>query len=95
MDWWGIQWVIPGSFEELMQWWLGWKVRKKEKLVWRVVFISCVWSMWTYRNDCIFNNTQPAVVDLCELIKIKVAMWLKSYDMGCFYSINEIVSNIK
>ncbi|KAL7247139.1 hypothetical protein ACSBR2_002120 [Camellia fascicularis] len=78
-----------------MQWWLGWKVRKKEKLVWRVVFISCVWSLWSYRNDCIFNNTQPTVVDLCELIKIRVAMWLKSYDMGCFYSIHEIVSNIK
>ncbi|GMP42915.1 hypothetical protein CsSME_00012491 [Camellia sinensis var. sinensis] len=31
MDWWGMQWVILGSFEDLMQWWLRWKFRKKQK----------------------------------------------------------------
>lgn len=70
MAWWGIQWVLPGSFEGLMQWWLGWKLRKKEKRVWRVIFISVIWSLWMYRNDCLFNNTQPDYVVLCELIKI-------------------------
>ncbi|GMP24336.1 hypothetical protein CsSME_00001634 [Camellia sinensis var. sinensis] len=95
MDWWGIQWVIPRSFEDLIQWWLGWKFMKKEKQVWGAVFISIVWSLWIYRNDCIFNNTQLTIDELCKLIKVRVAMWLKSYDMGFFYSIQEIVSNIK
>ncbi|KAL7205925.1 hypothetical protein ACSBR2_018775 [Camellia fascicularis] len=74
MVWWGIQWVIPGSFDNLMHWWLGWKFRKKAKQVWRVIFISVVWSLWLYRNDCIFNNTQPDIDDLCEVIKVRVAM---------------------
>lgn len=33
MVWWGIQWVIPGSVDDLMHWWLGWKSRKKTKQV--------------------------------------------------------------
>lgn len=63
--------------------------------VWRVVFISVVWSLWLYRNDCVFNNTQPDIAALCELIKIRVALWLKTYEKGCCYSVQEIVSNIK
>lgn len=95
MAWWEIQWVSPGSFEGLMYWWLGWRLKKKVKEVWWVVFISVVGSLWMYRNDCVFNNVNPDADALSELIKIRVAMWFKIYDSGCCFSIQEIVSNIK
>ncbi|GMP75077.1 hypothetical protein CsSME_00032292 [Camellia sinensis var. sinensis] len=85
MDWCGIKWVIPGSLESLIQWWLRWRFRKKERQVWRAVLISVIWSLWKFKNYCVFNGTQPRIEELSELIK----------DIGCFYSIDVIVSNIQ
>ncbi|GMP75068.1 hypothetical protein CsSME_00032284 [Camellia sinensis var. sinensis] len=81
--------------ESLIQWWLQWMFRKKERQLWRAVLISVIWSLRNFRNYCVFNGTQPSIEELSELIKVRVASWIKARDIGCFYSIDVIVSNIQ
>ncbi|KAL7198649.1 hypothetical protein ACSBR2_021034 [Camellia fascicularis] len=95
MKWWGLLWVSPSSVVMLMHWWLGWKSRKKEKQVWRSILIAALWSLWKCRNDYLFNGQQHTCEDLCELIKVRVALWLKSHSIGQGYTVNEFVSNIR
>ena len=51
---------------------------KKERKIWKAVPLAVSWSLWKMRNECVFNASIPYLVELCELMKIKIALWLKS-----------------
>lgn len=51
---------------------------KKERKIWRAIPLVVSWSLWKMRNECVFNAFIPNLVELCELMKIKIALWLKS-----------------
>ena len=36
LSWWGLEWVTPGSIEQLIQWWQSWNFRNLKKLLWEV-----------------------------------------------------------
>lgn len=95
IKWWGVQWVIPGSVECLLQWWSGWKFKKWEMQMRKVIPLAVFWSVWKHRNDVIFNLVQPDMEELCDLIKVRVAMWMKEKLVGREYSINQFVSNLQ
>ncbi|XP_028109723.1 uncharacterized protein LOC114308353 [Camellia sinensis] len=59
IDWWGLCWAIPKSVQSLLSWWVGFKVKKKVKMLWRIVPMAVLWSIWELRNACLFNNAQP------------------------------------
>ncbi|XP_028074331.1 uncharacterized protein LOC114276709 [Camellia sinensis] len=93
IDWWGIQWVIPKSIEGLLIWWLGWKFRKKVNLVWKTLPAAVLWSVWSYRNECVFKAVQPNFQALCECIKVRLAMWMRSQFRDASFSVNDVVFN--
>ena len=95
IDWWGFHWVCPGSVVALFDWWIGTKIRKKELQIWKALPLAVLWSIWKLRNDCVFNSAQPNSLQLCELTKIRVAIWLKSHSIGnsCSYSIHDFIFN--
>lgn len=95
IKWWGIQQVVRGTVEGLLQWWSDWKFNKVELQIWKAIPITIFWSVWKHRNDVIFNEVQPNNEDLCEIFKVRVAMWLKSNMVGRYYSINQFVSNLQ
>ncbi|CAL5406992.1 unnamed protein product [Camellia sinensis] len=38
---------------------------------------SSIWSIWKHRHDCIFNGHQLNLGELCELVKVRGALWVK------------------
>ncbi|KAL7235779.1 hypothetical protein ACSBR1_019129 [Camellia fascicularis] len=51
-----------------------------------------VWSIWKHKNECKFTNAQPNFDELQELIKVRVALWIKSKVAGICYSVQGFVS---
>ncbi|KAI8543636.1 hypothetical protein RHMOL_Rhmol08G0234000 [Rhododendron molle] len=78
LDWWKIQWVCPFSLVELALWWFENGFRKLEKCIWEVCFFATLWSIWIARNGVIFNNGSALAWEVMDLIKTRVAMWMKA-----------------
>ncbi|XP_058216715.1 uncharacterized protein LOC131327580 [Rhododendron vialii] len=78
LNWWHIQWVCPASLEELASWWFGNRFRNLEKNIWEVCFFATLWSIWLTRNGYIFNGITTEALEVADLIKTKVAMWMKA-----------------
>lgn len=91
---WGFSWVTPASVEGVLQWWLGTIFKKTMLKVWRLVPVAMLWSVWRLRNDCIFNGCQYILDELCERVKVRVGMWVKSNLNGVPYSVHDIVENL-
>ncbi|CAL5408682.1 unnamed protein product [Camellia sinensis] len=94
-SWWGFQWAMPSSIEGLLMWWMGWKFKKKVNQVWRALPAAVLWSVWRYRNECVFHAVHPNFHDLCECIKVRVAMWLRSHISGASFSVYDVVFNFQ
>ncbi|KAL7183709.1 hypothetical protein ACSBR2_025984 [Camellia fascicularis] len=46
-------------------------------------------------NDCLFNSAQADVESLCDSIKVRIALWIKSSCPAVVYSVNKIVHHLQ
>ena len=95
LKWWGIQWVVPSSVAELFGWWIGFRFSGLEKEIWKVIHAVALWCIWVKRNKCKFNGAILVWEEVCDLIKVKVSMWIKFGSKSVNYSINELCQNLK
>ncbi|XP_028064362.1 uncharacterized protein LOC114267521 [Camellia sinensis] len=95
LNWWGIQWAVPGNVEGLLHWWMGFKWRKFEDRIWKVIPLAVMWSTWKLRNEVIFSGKQLCVAEFCELILARVAFWVKAHSKGCSYSVQDIIRRLQ
>ncbi|XP_058211699.1 uncharacterized protein LOC131323875 [Rhododendron vialii] len=77
LDWWHTNWVCPSSIADLMCGWFDNNFRKLEKHIWKVCFYATIWSIWMMRNGCIFKNATASSEEVVDIIKFRVAMWIK------------------
>ncbi|CAL5340992.1 unnamed protein product [Camellia sinensis] len=95
LNWWEVQGALPGSVEAVLHWWEGVKLSKKEKLLWKVIPPAVFWSLWKLRNECIFQAAKPHLEDLCELVKIRVALWLNQSFKAFNFTVQDFLSNLR
>ncbi|KAL7202514.1 hypothetical protein ACSBR1_034063 [Camellia fascicularis] len=88
---WGFYWCIPKSADDLLTWWISGKFQKFERSIWRAIPLIVIWSIWKYKNECVFCNAQPNSSDLPELIKFKSALWLKVSIKNFPYTVDDLV----
>ncbi|KAI8562137.1 hypothetical protein RHMOL_Rhmol03G0011400 [Rhododendron molle] len=76
----------------LASWWFDNSFRNLERHVWEVTFFASLWSLWLARNDIIFNNVSRSASEVGELIKTRVAMWIKAKFDIKIYSVEDFKS---
>lgn len=74
IEWWDLRWAIPRSVAEVLQWWDGVRMKKRERKIWKVVPLILMWFVWTMINEVMFNGKHLVVDELLELIKTRVAL---------------------
>lgn len=53
---------------------MGFTIRRK---IFGKCFFATLWSLWLVRNDYVFNNASTQVWEVGDLVKTRVAMWIK------------------
>lgn len=71
------------------------KMKKNVKEIWKMIPLAIMWPVWKLRNDCIFNEAQPTLNDLADLVKIRVAMWAVFSLKEFKYSVHDVLYNLK
>ncbi|XP_028113521.1 uncharacterized protein LOC114311593 [Camellia sinensis] len=94
LQWWNLCWVSPTIVDEVLTWWLGTKHKKSVKKIWLLVPVVMLWSTWRLRNEVVFNGKQPDMNELCEVLKVRVGLWVKSSKPSVQYSVHQIVENL-
>ena len=65
----GIGWVMPGSFVDLLFCWQHW-LGKHNSDIWNLVLGSLMWTIWIEHNQHSFEDTKKSLsqlLDLCQL----------------------------
>lgn len=94
LQWWGTHWVTPRSVEGLLQWWAGSKFTKAENRIWNAIPLVAIWSIWKHRNECLFQDIQPKLEKLHDVITVRIAIWLKSNSKDFQFSITDFMYNL-
>ncbi|XP_058202651.1 uncharacterized protein LOC131317089 [Rhododendron vialii] len=92
MQWWKLEWVCPPSLAVLATWGFGNRFRNLERHIWEVTFFGTLWSLWLARNDLMFNNLSRSASEVGDLVKTRVAMWMKTKFDIKMYSVEEFKS---
>ncbi|KAL7251590.1 hypothetical protein ACSBR1_013433 [Camellia fascicularis] len=88
-------WALPGSVEGIIFWWDGECFSSKERKIWQGVPLVVLWSLRKLRNDVVFNASTPILVELCEVIKVRFAVWLKPLSTEHNFTVQDFVFNLR
>lgn len=95
LGWWDLEGALPDSVEGILLWWNGQWFRRVERKIWRGVPLVVLWSVWKHRNDYVFNASAPNLVELCEVIKVRIALWLNPSYSKYLFSVQNFMFNLR
>ncbi|KAG5524988.1 hypothetical protein RHGRI_031613 [Rhododendron griersonianum] len=92
-----MQWVLPQTVVDLLiMWWKGWCLKPKQRVIWDVIPLAVMWAIWNNkRNPYVFENSNPDWVEILELIKIRVALWVKANGGAENYTVDNFVFRLR
>ncbi|KAG5527629.1 hypothetical protein RHGRI_028525 [Rhododendron griersonianum] len=90
-----MEWVTPPSLGILLQWWIDWSFKPKGKLIWDCIPTTIPWTIWNTRNGCAFKNETSDRKEVVELIKSKIALWVKAKWKSNEYSLNDFIFRLR
>ena len=74
-NWWGVEAVMPSS---LLLWFQQWKVLAhgyEQRRFWICLFYAISWTLWSHRNEIIFEHVSFSFYRLQKLVFFRVASW--------------------
>ncbi|KAG5541489.1 hypothetical protein RHGRI_021344 [Rhododendron griersonianum] len=93
--WWKLVWVSPATVKNLFLFWNGFNFKNLEKACWQATFFATLWTLWLCRNDKVFNNKTWEVDDILDLVKTRVALWIKGSFNLHHYSVQDFKWNLE
>ncbi|KAG5551755.1 hypothetical protein RHGRI_009990 [Rhododendron griersonianum] len=94
MAWWHIAWVCPPTLKTLFLYWDDSAFKNFEKVCWQATFYAAVWTIWLCRNDAVFKNKAWEVEEVVDLVKTRVALWIKGKFNLHEYSVEDFKWNL-
>lgn len=73
-----MEWACPSNLENLWYFWDNQRFEKFEKKCWLACFFTVMWSIWTGRNKVVFNNKPWDELECLDVVKTKMAIWIKA-----------------
>lgn len=66
---WLVSWIWPSTLPELVNFWFSNSFHNLEETCWITTLYAVLWSIWKARNDLVFNDKQPLLGEIVDLIK--------------------------
>ncbi|KAG5562957.1 hypothetical protein RHGRI_005633 [Rhododendron griersonianum] len=80
---------------EILDWWgIQWE-KQKVKVIWDCIPFAVLWSLWRMRNEHTFQNKVLNWNEVVELIKLRIAFWVKSKWFESDYSITDFIYRLR
>lgn len=89
LSWWNLTWVCPASLVHLLNFWNSFGYKNLENLCWIACFYAVIWTIWTCRNDAVFNNKTWEIEEIADLSKTRMAIWIKGKFIVKDYSVDD------
>ena len=67
---------------------------KNVRLIWRLIPLAILWSVWTIRNESKFDGKKMNREESADIVKIRVAFWAKLKSRFNLFSVNDVVYNL-
>ncbi|GAU45061.1 hypothetical protein TSUD_198490 [Trifolium subterraneum] len=80
--WLGFRFVSPPSISSVFQGFLGFRVGRKIRLEWLLIWHATVWTIWNSRNDVIFARGTVSVESLVDKVKFSSWKWYLAKNLG-------------
>ncbi|KAL9674201.1 hypothetical protein QQ045_030471 [Rhodiola kirilowii] len=88
--WWGCNWVLPQTMKNLLQGWVIPRTTKTYKRFWKTLSYAIIWTIWEERNKRCFSDQRRRVEDAGEVVKTRLAWWIKFRNSGSPYTLTTI-----
>ena len=75
----------------MLIWWQGEKFKDVKRVLWEAIPMAILWTIWNLRNQCIFQGVQPDWEEAQDLIKYRIAFWVKIKSENCHDSMDDLV----
>lgn len=73
----------------LLPFWLETLYRNLDRKCRECCFYASLWSLWIPRNELVFRNMSIQSVQVAELVKTRVALWIKGKHNIRLYSVDD------
>ena len=70
------------------------KCRKFALVVWKLIPLAVMWSVWKWRNDALFDGKYPCWENALDVIISRIAVWVCSKQNLGSVLVNDIVYNL-
>ena len=87
----GVYWVMPCGFVDLLASWLGKLNRYKTKLLWSMIPHFLMWIIWTERNVRTFEGSEKSVHELKLLFFQTLFDWANTSGVFTFNSLPDML----